>query len=732
MAVIKNMIVRVGADMSGLISGFNKSGKAVNSFKSQTTQALRDSTLSLSNLKKAMASGGKNDAIVSLTDQIRELGAEQKALKAAGFSWGYEGFEGNEKLLRSLKSQLQDYIDELENTGETTEETTKKTSRLGQAARSAFSWLKQAGAKVFGFGKQASGSTSGVEKLLRSIRRIGIVSVGLRLTKSLFGELQSIVSQYVTQNTALQAQVNTLKSSLGQALAPAINLVTNALSKAMPYIIGVSNAIGTLITNLFGSGWTTVADGANAAAGAIGGATSAQEKFNRTLAGFDEITTLGSKNSAGGGGGASSSTTKPVAGKTPEWMTSLTDKITEAFRKGDYRGIGAAVADGINLGISTIKNSDISLGSKLANVINNGVLIAQGLIFNLDWRGLGTAVSTNVRDALSGINWAEIFRTLGGLAGGIGAALWSAFGDGINSAFESFKKDLEDTGGDVMLAIGLGIGRFLRNIGTWVKDNVFVPFVDGFKTTFNIHSPAKNEEIVSLGENIMGGIFNGIKAALSDPVGWVKENVFTPLKNGFSKVFGKDFSITSWFSKNSSESVSVNVKANVNSWKDNLKSSDKQLTFKANVTKGWTGTLASKLGISSITSKLNMQLPKISINWDYTTVFGKTFKYPTGFNIKWNEYGAILRGAQLFGRVGTTWLGGGEAGREAVLPLDRHTGWMDKIADRVALRITSVRNSDQSITINLVLDGKIVAQTVVKNINAQARATGKNPLAAYL
>jgi len=91
-----------------------------------------------------------------------------------------------------------------------------------------------------------------------------------------------------------------------------------------------------------------------------------------------------------------------------------------------------------------------------------------------------------------------------------------------------------------------------------------------------------------------------------------------------------------------------------------------------------------------------------------------------------------MDGAQLFGRVGNTLLGGGEAGREALLPLDRHTGWMDKIADRVALRVVTSQTGGQDLTINLILDGKVVTKTVVKNINAQARATGQNPLAAYL
>lgn len=40
------------------------------------------------------------------------------------------------------------------------------------------------------------------------------------------------------------------------------------------------------------------------------------------------------------------------------------------------------------------------------------------------------------------------------------------------------------------------------------------------------------------------------------------------------------------------------------------------------------------------------------------------------FNVKWNAEGGILDKATIFGRVGDTLLGGGEAGAEAIAPID--------------------------------------------------------------
>lgn len=861
MAVVKNMIVRVGADLSGLISGFGKASGVTGSFVKQTEKAMQNSTLSLGNLKKAMAQGGKNAAIISLTDQIRELEAEQKALKAAGFSWGYEGFEGNEALLRDLKSQLNDYIKSLEETGEETEETARKTSRLGAAARSALGWVKETASKALGIGKNAKGSTAGIESLVRSIRRIGLVSIGLRLVKSIFGELQSVVTQHISQNAALQAQVNALKTSLGQALAPAINLVANAMSALMPYVVGVSNAIGSLISNLFGSGWSTVANSANAAAEAIGGAGGAQKEFNRQLAGFDEITKL-NKDSSGGGGGPSSVTT-PTESITPTWLTSLSQQIQQAAGQGDFFGIGAAIANAVNGGINSINLSDTTLGSKIAGFINGGISGAAGFLETMDWSGLGTAIKNNVSGLIGGIDWSGAFSALGSAAGGIATAIGSLFSDAIAGAKEHFSESVEQCGGDILAGVLLGIGKAIAGIGTWIKDNIFSPFIEGFKKTFDIHSPSQNEEINSLGKNILLGIFQGITDALSDPVGWIKENVFTPLVNGFKKVFGEDGFFTKLFSGENGENQKVEVDAeakltswkdqlrnksiafktrlttwsdnlknksiafqsklttwkdnltnkvidfqsrlttwkddlkskvidflgNLTSWKDSLSNksidfhsnmttwtdslsnksipfisnltswwdglTDKNVDFNANFTTwqdhlsqktvemlakilpGWTGTLEDALNIATLYARLSLSLPVVTVKWEDATdpmnVLNST-RIPY-YDQTWrtNEYGGILSSASVFAKIGNTLQVGGEAGREALLPLDRHTGWMDKIADRVALRVVGGgTGGEQTITVNLVVDGRILASTVVRHVNAQAKATGKNPLAAYL
>ena len=97
-------------------------------------------------------------------------------------------------------------------------------------------------------------------------------------------------------------------------------------------------------------------------------------------------------------------------------------------------------------------------------------------------------------------------------------------------------------------------------------------------------------------------------------------------------------------------------------------------------------------GIKSFFSNMKLKipeislpsLPKIQLNTASKTILGKTFTYPTGFSFY--ATGGIMDGATIFGMNGGNMMIGGEAGKEAILPLNK------KVLGDIGLGIVSANS----------------------------------------
>lgn len=85
--------------------------------------------------------------------------------------------------------------------------------------------------------------------------------------------------------------------------------------------------------------------------------------------------------------------------------------------------------------------------------------------------------------------------------------------------------------------------------------------------------------------------------------------------------------------------------------------------------------------------------------------------------IEWYARGGVFEKPTAFGMNGNNVMVGGEAGAEAIVPLEKNTEWLDKIADRLASR-----GSKTPIVLNV--DGKTFAQTSINTINELTKQTG--------
>ena len=426
----------------------------------------------------------------------------------------------NESGLARLRKQMEASVDKAERlgeklaqSGEKAEEMAGKVRQNNQALNSNAKSLSRTSAlynalisagdrlgkglssvknKIAGIGNTSRSSTGKVEGLLRSIRRISIVNLGLHLARasSGIGELQSAVTRYMDTNDAAAASINRLRNGLTNALAPAINLCVNLLSKVMPYLIGIVDAVASLITNIFGEGWTTVSTGAGAAADATKDvadntkdAAKAQKEYNKLIAGFDEIEKLEKQSDAGSSGGSGGSGgkakqdkaegTEGIAGKLPKWLESLINDIDSLLTKGDFYGIGTRISETLNSATKAVDDwfnnvlrpKGVLWAGRFADVFN-------GLVEGYDWGLLGDTISDGL---LAAIDIAGTFirnarfESLGkGIATCINRAIKRINESDIN--FGSFLADLLNAG--IRGLYGFASTVKWSQIGTFVANNV--------------------------------------------------------------------------------------------------------------------------------------------------------------------------------------------------------------------------------------------------------------------
>ena len=537
----RNMILRLGVDASDFQRKMTQAGITAESTGKRIKKNMTMTNLG-SEVARIMGWSGDSIGVGRITagnfdmaqSQLATLKTYRDQLAGAGFD-DYQFGLVSERI-KALEYDLNEYAQTLNRTADAEREAAREADNLGDESRKteipvskASRTLREMGNSgrrlsiVPGFLRNirdsAHSSTGGLERMVRTIRNVSIVSFGLRVARGLFGELGTIVRNYISQNEALQAQVNGLSASLGQALSPAIGVVTTALS----YLVGVANAISSLMGALFGTGWSVAAAGANKTAAATGGAAKAQKELNKQLLSFDQINKIDSqKDSGGGGGGGSAAAAVPIEAKTPAWLERFKLSFTELFNSSEFQAA--------------------NIGGKIGMAIQNGIDWLANEADNFDWRSLSTKIRENVSSLIGSIDF-------GSAAQLIGKAIGFVVGTGVGIIFDLFKepwrkfseqleKDMETFGVDATTGFLMGIGRGISNIGSWLWDNFIKPIVDGVKSGLGIHSPST--VFYSFGDACIAGFLNGFSNGVASILQKIQElqsrvtDAASKLKNAFS------------------------------------------------------------------------------------------------------------------------------------------------------------------------------------------------------
>lgn len=734
----RNLIVRVGIDASKFSSGLGKMRKA---FKSASQQMANESAAMSASQKVAKAQAGTtvNDRVGALIQsggakliteadinniaearrQAQDLAAVMTKLEAKGAAvdgasgpdaekyWNVKG------MYEAVSDSIREYEDatkEAASSANAAVNAARKLSfgfqSLSARARSAghavsrtghfvsqlvrypFHLLKKGAGAIRDMGRSATTSQIGLSRMVRSVRNIGLLSIGLRIAGAAFGRLRSIVSDYISSNSQLEAQVNGLKAGLGQALAPAVGMVVNAFSRLLPYVLGVANAIGSLFSMLFGGVFTNAAAGANKMASGVGGAAKAQKELNRQLMGFDQINRLeGDKDSSsGGGGGGGGTAMTPIAAKTPAWMERFKTSFTDLFNSEEFKAA--------------------NIGGKIGMSLQTGLDWLGGEAMRFDWNGVGQKLRANWDSFWSSGAVESFGRTIGIAFAGIGDMIIGFMGPSWGEMEQAWKQQgIKGIGIYVAGMTLAGAGKLVSGFFT----RLVAPIFQGMADYFREH-----------GHQSIAGFFQGL-ADKSKAIGEnIKIHFVDPIVNWVKNLLGihSPSTVFAGFAVNCVDGFT-----------------NKFSQLKNRITEKFTGISdAVKETVANIKNafRFNWQLPHIKLphlRVDWVEAGGLLSKFLgvshiPNLSVQWFAKGGIMDGAQIFGGAGGKLFGGGEAGREAVLPLDRNTGWMDRIAEKVVQRLAG-SEGDVNVTIPIYLDGKLITTEVIRRLRSQARKDGQ-------
>lgn len=761
-------INRIKNDLEVFDSELKEVGLNPNNLKTDTLDKLKNEIRKTSSqILKAKS------AMAQTTGQINKTNADI-ATESNRFSNLKSSISRNAPALKSMSKQLKQ-------TGDVSAAGKLKKGfsglkgifgNIGSAAGAAFG-------KVHSHLKNMRASSGTASKSLlnvvKSIRRIGVVSLGLKVCKNIFGELRSVITGYLSQNEALNNRVEALKNAFANALAPAINVVVGLFEKLMPYAMSVANAISGLLSSV------GIASQVNATATAVGKTTKETKKLSQAqkeLYGFDQITKVSDDQQDSSSSGASTANTPAASDKFSAYL----EKIKNLWKSCDFEGIGEQIAGSCNKIISKINaldwkgiqdkvNGAVSGIAKSLNgfirdfdwegagqIVGNGVntvfgaldtflttfdfaafgagfaknlngifntidwgQVAKtlsdaisgvfkaiaGFLENLDWRGLATALENFIGGIDFGGMASALFESLGAALGGLCAFLGQLISDAVSGIQSYFGDKIKEAGGNVAQGIWDGIIDGIGDAWKWVKEHIFQPFINGFQKAFEIKSPSK--VMKKQGGFISQGLFDGIGdlwKKVSQKFKGFKDGVvnFFTGKNGVvSKVTGLGGKIVTGL-KNGLKNLKATF---TNAFKGPLNGVIKLVN-------NMVGKINDKLLIS-VGSTLSNVLSALGVS--VTNGQYQLFSIPT---IPELEKGGVLKKGQVGLLEGK--------GAEAVVPLERNTQWISKVA---AMMVQMLGSSGQAVnvTIPVYVGGKHLSTVVLDDVN-QTEKKGRDPVTA--
>lgn len=232
--------------------------------------------------------------------------------------------------------------------------------------------------------------------------------------------------------------------------------------------------------------------------------------------------------------------------------------IGEAARTFDWTQLGVNLAEGVNTFVADF--DWVENGARLSDTVKGLLDAIITFLEETDWQQIGEKCA----DFIGAIDWIgiaeKIAEGIGAAVGGLSALVWGFIKDAWEDVVKWWKDTAFEDGKFTITGLLDGILEKIKDIGTWVKEHIVDPFIDGFCEAFGIHSPST--VMKEKGNFIMDGLIGGVTDKFQSVIDFfsnLKDSIvekFDDVKDWFGKKFdlareqveNKFSNIGTWFS----------------------------------------------------------------------------------------------------------------------------------------------------------------------------------------
>lgn len=199
----------------------------------------------------------------------------------------------------------------------------------------------------------------------------------------------------------------------------------------------------------------------------------------------------------------------------------------------DWTGVGEKLTDKLS---DALQNVEIEkLARVFFNFITDSINAVSDFLAGTDSYQLGQDLVDFAIRAVTSVDWAGLAQAIGRFFGEAFIEALDFMGGLVSRIADYFEKKVaegpfDNVGLNIVYGIYHGIQDAITNVAAWIVENVFNPFINGFKSAFGINSPST--VMAEQGGYIIAGLKKGITDAISSVTETAKK-ILSAIKSAF-------------------------------------------------------------------------------------------------------------------------------------------------------------------------------------------------------